>query len=552
MQKRKMLSFFLSALLLLSSLCGCAAQSENRNDIVILYTNDVHCGITENIGYAGLAAYAEKMREQTPYVTLVDCGDAIQGDFIGTISQGGYIVDIMNEMGYDYAILGNHEFDYGMEQLQSLMERSNVTYLGCNISYTGSGSNALEALQPYDIKDYGDISVAFIGVSTPYSIKSSTPTYFMEDNAFVYDFCSGEDGALLYDRVQETVDTCKAEGADYVVLLTHLGDDEGFSPYSSVDLIQNTSGVDACLDGHAHNTIPCRIEQNVDGEDVLLSSTGTKFANIGQMIITENGTISTGLISAYSAKDEGMTSYIDAIEAEYAEEMNTVVASSDIALSGYTADGIRLVRNRETTIGNLCADAYRSVTGADIAFVNGGGIRADLPAGDITYADMLAIHPYGNMLCVAEVSGQEILDALEMASRFTMADAADAAGAIGENGSFQQVSGMKYTIDTSIAPSVTTDENEMFVSIDGERRIKDAMILCEDGSYEPLDPEKTYTLASHNYLIKEAGGGLNMFLDNELLMDEGMSDYQALVSYITELGQLGDRYSETEGRINVE
>jgi 2',3'-cyclic-nucleotide 2'-phosphodiesterase (5'-nucleotidase family) len=537
---------------LLPNACVQAEETE-QNDIIILYTNDVHCAIDENIGYSGLAAYKKEMLEKTPYVTLVDAGDAVQGDLMGTVSEGEYIVDLMNDVGYDYAILGNHEFDYGLDQLSYLIDSASATYLGCDISYTGSGENALEGIQPYALEQYGDVTVGFIGVSTPYSITSSTPKYFMDENGdFVYNFYN-ESGETFYDCVQGYVDTCREEGADYVILITHLGEDDSLSPFSSVELIQNTNGVDAVLDGHAHSTISSYVTQNKDGEDVLLSSTGTKLANIGQLVITANGNISTGLISHYEEKDEEMDEMIDNIKATYEEEMNEVVATSDTALLCTDADGIRLVRNRETTIGNFCADAYRYVADADIAIVNGGGIRADLPAGDITYADVLAVHPYGNTLCMVEATGQEVLDALEFGSRLTEAEYAEEGSATGESGGFLQVSGLRYTIDTSIPSSATVDENGLFVSIDGEYRVKDVEVLQEDGTYAPLDLEATYTVASHNYLIQDCGDGFSMFEDNEMLIDKAAADYQMLITYITEKldGDLS-AYGSTEGRITVE
>lgn len=521
---------------------------------MILYTSDVHCGIDENIGYAGLMDYKEWWQQKTPYVTLVDCGDAIQGDVIGTVSDGEYLVDLMNVTGYDYAVLGNHEFDYGMDQLSDLMDKAQAQYLGCNITYTGDEENPLENLKPYEIVEYGDTKVAFIGVSTPYSMTSSTPAFFMDDDGeYVYAFESGDDGQTLYACVQENVDACREQGADYVVLMTHLGDSEEFTPYSSLDVIQKTTGVDVVLDGHAHSTISCRVEKNKDGENVLLSAVGTKLANIGQLVITSDGNISTGLISYYADKDEYVTDYIKDLKADYEEEMNTVVAHSDIALSCSNAEGVRMVRNRETTIGNMCADAYRAIAGTDIAFVNGGGIRDDLPAGDITYADIIAVHPFGNTLCSVEVTGQEILDFLEIVNQYVQAEQAENGLAVGEDGGFQQVSGLKFSIDTTIPTSVVMDENGMFVSIDGERRVKDVMVLNADGVYEPIQADKTYTMASHNYLIKESGSGTDMFADNVLLIDEGMVDYEVLITYITDnlKGELSERYSETEGRITI-
>ena len=454
---------FLSFILVLCIVCISCACGNNgsdvsetrsetvslRDDIVILYTNDVHCAFETEIGFSGLSAYKNHVLEKTPYVTLADCGDAIQGEVIGTLSKGEYIVDMMNEVGYDVAILGNHEFDYGMEQLKYLMNKSKASYLGCNIKYTGEAANALATLRPYKMFDYGETTVAFIGVSTPETLTSSTPTYFMENGEFVYDFSSGDNGEKLYSCVQGYVDECREKGADYIIILSHLGDVEQSAPYTSVDLIHNTKGIDAVLDGHAHNAIPTRIEKNKEGSEVLLSSTGTKFANIGQLVITADGYITAGLISDYNEKDSRIDQYVESVKNNYNDEMQKVVGSTDIALSTTDPNGIRLVRSRETGIGNLCADAYRYVTGADVALVNGGGIRTDISSGEITYEDIIAVHPFGNTMCMVEATGQEILDSLEIASRAAMSVYEQDGYAVGEDGSFQSVSGLKYTIDIS-------------------------------------------------------------------------------------------------------
>jgi len=538
--------------LVFALLTGCQAQKPVGPDVVILYTNDVHCSIDEGIGYAGLLAYKEKMLEQTPYVTLVDCGDAIQGELLGTVSQGEYIIDLMNETGYDYAVLGNHEFDYGMEQLEYLMESAAFPYLGCNISYTGSGENLMDTVKPYALKEYGEITVAFIGVSTPYSITTSTPKYFMDESGnLVYDFYNNS-AESFYACVQGYVDECVEAGADYVILLTHLGDGEEFSPYSSVELIANTTDVDAVLDGHSHSVISSAVVENQDGEEVLLSSTGTGLTNIGQLVITQNGMVSTGLISSYGNKNAEMEEFVLDIKATYEEEMNEVLAASDTSLSCSDEAGVRLVRNRETTIGNFCADAYRAVSGADIAFIQGGGIRADLPEGDITYADLFAVHPWANTLCMVEVSGKEILDALEFGARFVEAEYASGQDALGENGGFLQVSGLRFCIDTKVDSTVETDENELFISVAGAYRVSDVEVQNADGSYSPLNPEETYTVASTNYIIKDYGDGYSMFADNTMLIDEGMTDYQMLATYIQKyLGGNLFAYSDIEGRITV-
>lgn len=549
--------------LLITSLIGMALLSSCgkketekkavKEDIIILYTNDVHCGIEEDIGYAGLAAYKEATMEKTPYVTLVDCGDAIQGEYIGMASDGEYIVDIMNEVGYDLAILGNHEFDYGMEQLEKLIDKSNAQYLSCNITYFGKNESALTDVKPYEIKEYGDTKIAYIGIATPETITKTTPTYFMEEGEFVYGF-SGGSGEEFYEVIQKNIDECKNQGADYIILLSHLGDAAESAPFNSTELVAAVEGVDVLLDAHAHSTVSCRVLKDKAGEEVLVSSTGTKLNNIGQVIITGDGNILTSLIDFYEYKDEEVDKFIGEIKSEYEAEMEKKVAYSDISLKCTNEDGIRLVRNRETTIGNFCADAYRVVAGADIGMVNGGGVRADLLEGDITYADLTAVHPFGNTLCMAKVSGQEVADILEIGAVHTMNVEVKDDQAAGENGSFMSVSGLKYTVDTSIESSVEFDENGMFIEVKGDRRVKDIMVMNDAGEYEPLDLNGEYTLASHDYLLKEQGSGATFFDDNEFIIEEGMADYQMLITYLTEnlKGDLASKYSDVEGRITVE
>ncbi len=551
--RRRTINVLLVIILVLLLLCSCGTARREQEDIVILYTNDVHCAVEDNIGYAGLAAYQKYMEEKTPYVTLVDCGDAIQGDVIGLLSEGEYPVQMMNRIGYDLAVPGNHEFDYGMERLSRLIQEAEAAYLCCNVRYTGTGESALKEVSPYRIERYGDVEVAFVGVCTPENITSSTPTYFMDEaGEFVYDFYVGDNGEEFYTQVQATVDECLEKGVEYVILLTHLGVDEDSAPFRSINLIEHTEGVHAVLDGHSHSVIPCQVVKNKSGGEVLLSSTGTELNYIGQLTITPGGTITTGLIT-YPEKDEETECYIDEVLGSFEEDMKRVAGHSEADLSIASKDGIRIVRSRETNLGDFCADACRIVSGADIAMVNGGGIRANLPAGDITYGDLLAVHPYGNTLCVAQVSGQEILDALEMANRAVQAEFSDGTNAVGENGGFLQVSGITFTVDTSVESSVAMDENEMFVSCGSVRRVKDVRVLQEDGSYAPIDPDRIYTLASQNYLLKRGGDGQRMFMDNPLILDEGTMDYQVLIDYIANHlgGTIGKEYAVPQGRIVV-
>ena len=537
-----MLKKLLAVLLVLSMMIAGFALAEEAEAehpvVVVLYTNDVHCGIEDAIGYAGLAAY-EKAFEKLGYtVILVDNGDAIQGGPIGTLSKGEYIIDIMNAVGYDVATIGNHEFDYGMDQFMALREKAEFPYVSAN--FCDLEGNPV--LDPYVIRELGDWKVAFVGVSTPETFTKSTPTYFQdEEGNYIYSFCQGEDGAKLYAAVQKAVDDARAEGADYVFALSHLGTDGSSVPYTSSDLIVNTTGIDAVLDGHSHSIWEQEIIQNAAGEDVILSSTGTKLNAVGALTIAADGTISTALHTESLFQDEEAQAYIASVKELYEATLNEVVATTEVELTvNDPATGERAVRTAETNLGDLCADAYRYVLGSDIAFVNGGGVRANIEAGEITYGEILSVHPFGNMACVVETTGQQILDALEMSAR-ALPD---------ENGGFMQVSGLSFEINASIPSPVVLDEESSFVEISGERRVQNVLV---DG--EPIDPEGTYTLASHNYMLKSGGDGFTMFKNDTLLQDEVLIDNQVLINYIVDTlgGVVGEEYADPygQGRITI-
>ncbi|MBQ0071225.1 MAG: metallophosphatase, partial [Spirochaetales bacterium] len=299
---------------------GAAEALKAQKDIVVLYTNDVHCGIDQNLGYAGLATVKAQEEAKTPFVTLVDAGDAIQGDAIGTVSNGSYLVDIMNEVGYDYAIFGNHEFDYGMANLAADLAKANAKYLASNIHYNGSAAVMPSNIAPYAIEQYGYLKVAFIGVSTAETLTKSTPKYFMENGEFVYSFDAGE---ALYATVQGYVDEVKAQGADVVVVIAHLGLEEDSIPNRSVDLIANTTGIDVVIDGHSHSTVAQEFVADKAGKKVILTQTGTKLEAIGKLTISADGSCKTELITE-AAKDEKTTAFIDSIKAEYETALNAV------------------------------------------------------------------------------------------------------------------------------------------------------------------------------------------------------------------------------------
>ncbi|MCD8391081.1 MAG: 5'-nucleotidase C-terminal domain-containing protein, partial [Firmicutes bacterium] len=490
-------------------------------------------------GYTKLAALRNEKEEAPDYGSVVSCGDFVQGGPLGAVSDGEYIIDIMNAVGYDAVTLGNHEFDYTIPTLANLTDKLTAKTVSCNFVTLSDGAAVYE---PYTIISYGDTDVAYIGITTPESISKSTPTHFMDDNGdYIYGFC----GDMLYETVQASIDAALADGADYIVALSHLGTEYVTEEWTAQEVAAHTSGIDVMLDGHSHSVIEGETVPDMNGEDVLISSVGTKFEYIGSLTIDADGEFTTELIetASYDGEDEAVSKVVSDIEAEYAAMGDRVVGTSEVTLTTLDENGNRAVRSAETNIGDFCADAFRIELGADIGIMNGGGIRADIAAGDVTYNDILAMFPYGNLVCTAEVSGQGILDMLENS----------VIGCPEEEGRFLQVSGVKFNVNTSIESAVTLDENEMFTGVAGERRVSDVEILNSDtGEYEPIDVNASYTVASIEYLLKESGSGYTMFDGAEIVNDAGILDTQVIEDYIETLGgTIGEEYSNVRDRINI-
>ncbi len=533
-----------------------AEAEKNREDIVILYTNDIHCGVDMGIGIDGLALYKREMQAEYENVLLADAGDAIQGMPVGTLSKGKYVTELMNAVGYDAAVPGNHEFDYGMDVFMERADELSCGYICCNFS----GIDGDPVFEPYTIVEAGDRKVGFVGVTTPETRYYSTPVFFQDENGeFIYSF--GE--TTLQDTIQQNVNAVREEGADVVILLGHLGIKGTTEGWRSVDVAENTYGIDAIIDAHSHEVTEHLEVNNSKGEKVVITQTGTKLGNVGKMVIEEDGSISTELISQVPAPlgeygfaedswtvaedrgeifvDSSVNEKLEQINSELYEITGRKIGETSFKLAA-TEEGsdIRLPRVGETNLGDLCADAYRFAVKADAAIVNGGGIRADILPGDMTYRDLLSVYPFNNMVCMAEVSGQQILDMLELGAKNYPE----------EDGSFCQVSGIEYTIDGSAASSVKLGENGAFEGVEGEYRVRDVYI-----GGEPLDTEKTYTLAAHDYFLKNGGDNYIFSGKCRMITDSIMSDTDCLAMYISEElgGIIPEEYSDPmgQGRIKV-
>ena len=534
---KKIILVVLSLILVLGMFPTVTFAEATSDDIIILYENDVHCAVE---GYSKLAAMKNELKQTYKHVGVVSCGDYIQGSSLGAISRGEYIIELMNLVGYDAVTLGNHEFDFRLDRLEELVAMMATKPVCCNFQEIGEDTSYFD---PYKIVSYGDVDIAYIGITTPSTISSSSPAQFKDENGnYKYSFSP----TTLYEVVQENIDAAEAEGADYIIAISHIGyaEDEIYGDLEDVeDLIKNTDGLDVVLDAHSHSVIEGMEITDKEGNEVLLSSTGTKFENIGKLTIS-NGEIKTELIKTedYQGTDPIVDAKLNEINGEYATLGERKVAFSQVDLITHDADGNRLVRKQETALGNLCADAFRGVMGADIGYINGGNLRSPIEAGDVTFNNILDLLPFNNSVVVSEISGQTLKDMMEMAMK-TWPE---------ENGAFPHLSGMRFSVNTAIKSSVVLNDEEEFVSVSGQYRVYDIEIFNkETNEYEPLDLTKTYTIAATNYYLLEYGSGMTMLKDAKIIQNEGMLDVEALERYIVEAldGTIGEEYAEVKNNI---
>lgn len=487
-----------------------------ERSIVVLYDNDVHCNIEGYAKYAGL----RDAISDTAYVAMVSNGDYLQGGTAGAISHGQYVVDVMKHMKYDAVTLGNHEFDYYVPRMFELLGQLGAPVVCANFR----DMNGKAQFAPYVIKEYGGRKVAFVGVVTPTALYTEAYSFFDKDDKQLYNLSENE----VYSLVQQAVDEARGKGADYVVVLSHLGEDKNTTNADSHGLVKATTGIDVLLDGHTHNAISSTRIRNKEGKVVLVSQTGTKFENVGKLVIRPDGKITTELVPMKSVTyvNQEVKAVTDSVLTIMNELVNRPVCDSEVKLVILDDKGYQEVRKAETNAGDIVADAYRIMTGADFAITNGGGIRAEVNAGKLTYGDMVSLLPYDNYVSVVEVTGAELVELLKACTQFLPVT----------NGDFPQVSGMKFTINVG----------------SGEQ-ISDLVILNKStGNYEPVVLDKTYQLATIDYCI--TGGGLQGKLKKNNIVKPNIMIYnECLIQYVTEKlkGHIGQEYAKPQGRITI-
>ena len=573
---KKLIALVLSLAMVLS-LVACGGTP--KEDVAILYTNDVHTYIDNPISYDVIAAVKEELKAQYKNVLLVDAGDHSQGTVYGSMDFGETIIELMNAAGYDVATLGNHEFDYSMEGTMDIIEWAEFPYVSANFYKLENGQRTENVLDSFKIFELGGQKIAFVGATTPESFTKSTPAYFQnEDGEYIYGISGGDNGEDLQADVQKAIDEAKKAGATKVIVLGHLGDDPASMPWTSEETIAKINGLDAFIDGHSHSTVEGKKVADKDGKEVLLTQTGEYFDRMGLMVITAEGEIKTDFIEyeeiLEKVKDENgnvklndkgeeieevvgyklvselyagaqwpvfedVKELKDGWIKEINDELGAIIGKTALVFDNYDADGNRLVRKQETNTGDFAADALYYLfddmdLDVDVAIMNGGGVRNKALTGDFSFLTAKEIHTFGNVACRQIISGQQLLDALEWGAQSV---------GVGESGGFLHVAGVTYTVDSSIPSTVQKDDKGVWIGgPTGEYRVKDVKVYNKDtNAYEDLDLAAQYSMAGSNYTLRDLGDGFAMFDGAINVVDYVMVDYMVLANYIMgfENGEIG-------------
>ena len=531
---KKFSALFL-ALVMVLALAIPAGATETEQDltghIVILHTNDVHGASGE---YAKGAALKQAYQAAGAYVLLADAGDFIQGDPTVSASQGKTAIELMNLAGYDVAAPGNHEFDYGYPNLKTLAGEADFPILAANVRYDNAA--ALGDQTTFTTTDGKKIGI--FGLDTPETATKAHP-----DKIKGVSFLAAQE---MFDCAQAQVDALKADGCDYIICLGHLGIDAESTGNRSIDLLEKVTGIDVFIDGHSHSTLE-EIKEATNGTgkvgDTVLTSTGTKLANVGMVDISPDGTISTSSLATSEltvTPDAKVAARAEEIQKEIDADYGTVFAKTEVALDGEKAN----VRTGETNLGDLIADAMLWQAGlldegVDAAVTNGGGIRASIAAGDIPQKDINTVLPFGNTRYVVKVTGAELLEALE-ASTYCTPEAI---------GGFPQVAGIEFTVNTG----AQFDTKELYPGSTYGKPASINRVMIQTVGGEAFNPEETYTIVTNDfmgaggdtyYAFKAASSGYDSGVPlDEVVMDYITSELKGVVSKA--------QYGETDNRIHT-
>ena len=478
---------------------------ERERSIVILYENDVHCNISE---YPYLTGLRDLMAADTAWVGITSSGDFLQGGLLGSISQGQAIVDVMQRVDYDAITVGNHEFDFPLSHTRKLLHDIGSPVVCANLRDLEQDTLVFA---PYVIQQYGRRKVAYVGVTTP-TIEESNYFALKDETGqrTIYDLSRRD----LYRRVQQAVDQARQEGADYVIVLSHLGE-KNESGFTSHKLIAATRGIDAVLDGHTHSVVPSLHVNNRDGKPVLITQTGTQFANIGKLVIDPDGHLYSELIDTHDLvfPDPTTAHLVECVQDEFLSDTNSVIGTSKVTWRRYNLWRQPDNNPQEINAGDLVTDAMRYTAHAEAAWLNPGSIRKGLHSGDLTRADIIELLPYDNYLCTLDITGNQIYKMVNELIRDLKHD----------EEKITPLSGLRLTLKS----------NKKKYSIDRLEIIDPAT-----GEYVDVDPKRTYTIATTDYCLN-IGWKMQIMLRNAQVHKMSIKYSEATTQYIIE--QLGGK-----------
>ena len=503
--------------------------------VIVLHTNDTHAHIDDGyVAFSEIAAEKARLEAAGEAVILADAGDHVQGTAFGGHDSGRSVIGIMNAAGYDVATLGNHEFDYGIPALFDNICRSTFRYACCNFIYRKTPDDLGTRLMPsYVVVTAGVARVAFVGITTPTTLVSASPSTFLDASGGwrAYDFISGERGEALYAAVQQAVDEAAAE-ADYTVVVGHMGVSPDCAPYRSLDVIAHTTNFVAFIDGHSHSLYTGSRVRNAAGQEVVLAQSGCHLGILGSLTFEDGRCVAAGTVFPRGERKPEVARLEEALSDAVNRLLGERVAISPVDICTY-APGTesRLARREECSAGDFAADAAwwyaseRHGFACDAALVNGGNVRSDIPAGDVTLKTLRTVHPFGGNIGIVEANGRHILDALEFGARV---------GGDAEFGGFLQVAGLRYAVDATVKSSVQVDAIGTWVAgpSNGVYRVREVEVYDrKKGIFVPLDLNGVYRVAGSAFTLVEGGDGFSMFRSAKKIENGAATDYLVLTEY---------------------
>lgn len=529
------LSLAMTAGLVLAPASTTEAKEDLAGKLVVIHTNDMHGRYEkteESLGISSVTALKNYYKKQGANVLLLDAGDFSQGTNLVNYYDGLDAVYFLNAAGYDAVSLGNHEFDFGFEELKAMADAAQFPILDANII-------SKETNEPYfgdnAVFTFGNMTVGVFGLDTPEAKTKASPKNVKDVNIL--------DDEELYACAQAQVDELTAKNCDYIICVGHLGVDEESEGRRSVDVAANVNGIDLFVDGHSHT----RIDGGVDVNGTKIVSTGSYLEKIGVAVYDGKTTKAKLVDDLYAIggcpeMDLFVKSFKDIVDAAYA---GTFATTTNL-LNGEREPGVRTM---ETNLGNFSTDAYKHTAEVyvaendlnmviDGAIQNGGGIRDSILPGEISMDTLYKVFPFGNTISIVTLKGSELLEALE----------ASCCACPGALGGFPQVSGIQFTIDTSVpyAQGDLYPESTYYApAAPGSR------VTIETVGGKAFDPNATYNIAVNNFMA-DGGDTYYVFTNASQVIDTGVVDAEGLISYVNSLnGIIGDEYANAKGNITI-